>query len=168
LNQVIFNTDAEVSGLELELQSSPADGWDLAFGLSLLDAEAKDIPSPAGELRDRDMVASPDVAANALVRYEWPAFNGNLAIQAWANYQDELYFDIQNSPVSLEDGYTIGNLRVSYAAQDDRWELAAFVNNVTDEEYLSYTFDFTNTFGFNQQSYGAPRWYGVSFQYNLR
>jgi iron complex outermembrane receptor protein len=168
LNQVIFNTDAEVSGLELELQSSPADGWDLAFGLSLLDAKAKDIPSPAGELRDRDMVASPDVAANALVRYEWPAFSGNLAVQAWANYQDELYFDIQNSPVSLEDGYTIGNLRVSYAGQDDRWELAAFVNNITDEEYLSYTFDFTNTFGFNQQSYGAPRWYGVSFQYNLR
>ena len=168
LNQIIFNTDAEVSGLELELQSSPADGWDLAFGLSLLDAEAKDIPSPAGVLRNRDMVASPDVAANALVRYEWPAFSGNLAVQAWANYQDELFFDIQNSPVSLEDGYTVGNLRVSYAGQDDRWELAAFVNNVTDEEYLSYTFDFTGTFGFNQQSYGAPRWYGVSFQYNLR
>ena len=168
LNQIIFNTDAEVSGFELELQSSPADGWDLAFGLALLDATASDIPSPAGVLRDRDMVASPDVAANALVRYEWPAMNGRLAVQAWGNYQDELYFDIQNSPVSLEDGYTIGNLRLSYASADDRWELAAFVNNVTDEEYLSYTFDFTGPFGFNQQSYGMPRWWGASFQYNLR
>ncbi|HEY4645496.1 MAG TPA: hypothetical protein VIH25_04370, partial [Steroidobacteraceae bacterium] len=79
-----------------------------------------------------------------------------------------LFFDIQNSPVSLEDGYTIGNLRVSYASGDERWELAAFVNNITDEEYLSYTFDFTGLFGFNQQAYGAPRWAGVSFQYNLR
>ncbi len=168
LNQIIFNTDAEVSGLELELQSSPGDGWDLAFGVALLDATAKDIPSPAGELRDRDMVASPDVAANALVRYEWPALNGHLAVQAWGTYQDELYFDIQNSPVSLEDGYTIGNLRLSYASARDRWELAAFVHNLTDEEYLSYTFDFTGPFGFNQQAYGLPRWWGVSFQYNLR
>ena len=168
LNQIIFNTVAEVSGLELELLSSPADGWDIALGLILLDAEAKDIPSPAGELRNRDMVASPDMAANALVRYEWPALNGRFAVQASANYQNELFFDIQNSPVSLEDGYTIGNLRVSYASADDRWELAAFVENITDEEYLSYTFDFTGIFGFNQQAYGKPRWVGVSFQYNLK
>ena len=168
LNQIIFNTDAEVSGLELELQSSPADGWDIALGLILLDAEAKDIPSPAGEPRNRDMVASPDFAANALVRYEWPALGGHLAVQASANYQEELFFDIQNSPVSRENGYTVGNLRVSYTSADDRWELAAFVDNITDEEYLSYTFDFTGPFGFNQQAYGKPRWAGVSFQYNLK
>lgn len=168
LNQIIFNADAEVSGLELELQSSPADGWDIALGLILLDAEAKDIPSPAGELRNRDMVASPDFAANAMVRYEWPALGGHLAVQASANYQDELFFDIQNSPVSRENGYTVGNLRVSYSSAGDRWELAAFVDNITDEEYLSYTFDFTGFFGFNQQAYGKPRWAGVSFQYNLK
>jgi hypothetical protein len=38
---------------------------------------------------------------------------------------------------------------------------------VTDEEYLAYTFDFTGTFGFNQQAYGSPRWAGVSFRYNF-
>jgi iron complex outermembrane receptor protein len=114
------------------------------------------------------MVAAPGVAANALVRYEWPAFNGHLAVQAWANYQDEVFYDIQNVPVSREDGYTVGNLRVSYAAENDRWILAAFVHNITDEEYLSYTFDFTGVFGFNQQAYGQPRWAGATFQYNFR
>lgn len=168
LNAIIFNTDAEVSGLELELQSSPAEGWYLALGLSVLDATAENIPSPLGVARDRDMVAAPGVAANALVRYEWPAFNGHLAVQAWANYQDEVFYDIQNVPVSREDGYTVANLRVSYAAENDRWVLAAFVHNLTDEEYLSYTFDFTGVFGFNQQAYGQPRWAGATFQYNFR
>ena len=168
LNQVIFNTDAEVSGFELELQSSPAEGWDIALGLSILDATADNIPSPLGVLRERDMVASPDLAANALVRYEWPAFNGHLAIQAWANYQDELFYDIQNVPVSLEDGYTVSNLRLSYTSDDERWQLAAFVHNLSDEEYLSYTFDFTGVFGFNQQAYGPPLWAGVTFQYNFK
>lgn len=169
LNQIIFNSSAEVSGVELELQSSPVEGWHFGLGLSVLDATAKDIPNPyTGELRDRDMVASPDIAANAVVRYEWPAARGRFAIQGTVNYQDEIWYDIQNVPVSLEDGYTIGNLRFSYASEDGDWELAAFVNNVTDEEYLSYTFDFTATFGFNQQAYGQPRWAGVSFRYNFK
>jgi iron complex outermembrane receptor protein len=133
----------------------------------VLDAVAQDIPAPTGELRERDMVASPDLSANALVRYEWPAFNGFLAIQGWANYQDELFYDIQNVPVSLENGYAVGNLRLSYVPENERWELAAFVHNVTDEEYLSYTFDFTGVFGFNQQAYGPPRWAGLTFQYNF-
>ena len=168
LNAIIFNTDAEVSGGELELQSSPAEGWDLALGLSVLDATAKNIPNPLGGSRDRDMVAAPDLSANALVSYTWPAFNGHMAVQAWANYQDEVFYDIQNVPVSREDGYTVSNLRVSYAAQDDRWNLAAFVHNIADEEYLIYTFDFTGFFGFNQQAYGQPRWSGITFQYNFR
>lgn len=168
LNQIIFNTDAEVSGFELELQSSPWQGWDIGLGLSVLDAKAKDIPSPSGVLREREMVAAPDLAASAVVRYEWPALGGRFAVQGTVNYQDEIYYDIQNVPVSLEDGYTVGNLRLSYGSADGRWEVAAFVNNVTDEEYLAYTFDFTGTFGFNQQAYGRPRWGGISFRYDFR
>ncbi|MEX2126125.1 MAG: TonB-dependent receptor [Woeseia sp.] len=169
LNQVIFNADAEVTGAELELQASPAEGWDVALGLSVLDATAEGIPSPVdGSPRERDMVAAPDLSANALIRYEWPAFGGHLAAQVWANYQDEVFYDIQNVPVSREDGYTVGNARLSYTSGDGVWELAAAAHNVTDEEYLSYAFDFTGTFGFNQQAYGPPRWIGVSLQYNLR
>lgn len=168
LNQVIFNTDAEVFGLELELQSSPTEGLDLAVGLSLLDATAKNIPSPLGGFREREMVAAPDFAVNALIRYQWPVFNGHLAVQAWANYQKGIYYDIQNVPVSFEDGYTVTNLRASYTSGGERWELAAFVYNLTEEEYLSYTFDFTGVFGFNQQAYGPPRWVGVTLQYNFQ
>src|SRR5688572_3953814 len=168
LNQIIFNTDAEVTGGELELSTTPADGWDIGLGLALLDAKAKDIPSPSGVLRERQMVAAPDVAANASVRYEWPMLGGTTAILGTVTYQDEIYYDIQNVPVSFEDGYTVGNLRLSYANDASPWEIAAFVDNITDEEYLVYTFDFTGTFGFNQLAYGKPRWYGVSFRYNFQ
>ena len=171
LNQIIFNTDAEIMGGELELQTSPADGWDIGLGLSILDAKAKDIPAtsdPSGPVRDREMVAAPDVAANASVRYEWPMLGGKTAILGTVTYQDDIYYDIQNVPVSFEDGYTVGNLRLSYANDSSPWEIAAFVDNVTDEEYLVYTFDFNGTFGFNQLAYGKPRWAGVSFRYEFR
>jgi iron complex outermembrane receptor protein len=170
LNQIIFNTSAKVKGAELELQSTPAEGWHLALGLSVLDAKADDIPTPGPSpvLRTRDMVAAPRFSGSALLRYEWPALGGRFGLQATASIVDHLYYDIQNVPVSFENGYTIANLRASYRPASERWELAAFVDNVTDEAYLSYTFDFTGLFGFNQQAYGKPRWAGISFRYNFQ
>ncbi len=167
LNQVIFNTNAKVKGGELELETTPADGWHIGLGLSVLDAKADNIPSPSGVLRRRDMVAAPRFAANAIVRYEWPALGGRIGLQASANLQDHIYYDIQNVPVSLENGYTVTNLRASYRSENDKWDFAVFANNVTNEAYLSYAFDFTSTFGYNQQAFGPPRWVGASFHYKF-
>ncbi len=114
------------------------------------------------------MVAAPDFEAAAVVRYEWPMLAGRWAAQGTVTHQEDIFYDIQNVPVSFEDGYTVGNLRLSYTNDASPWEIAAFVNNVTDEEYLVYTFDFTGTFGFNQLAYGRPRWAGVSFRYDFR
>lgn len=164
-NQVIFNADAEIYGAEFEFQASPTEGLDFQIGISLLDATVKDVPNRASPgVQDRTPVSAPDVTLNALVRYEWPAFNGRMAVQAWGNYQGETYFDILNHPVSRENGYTVVNFRASFFSENN-WELYAFVNNAFEEEYKTYTFDFTIPFGFNQQAFGAPRWWGIGFRY---
>ena len=168
LNQVIFNSDASVRGLELELEASPSEGLDVALGLALLDATAEDIPTPAGDsVRDRDMVAAPDVSLSAMIRYERPLGDGMLAMMLWGNWQSEVYFDVQNVPVSRQGSYGVGNFRLSYRPRDERWELGAFVHNIADEEYRRYTFDFTGVFGYNQVAYGSPRWLGVDYRYWL-
>ncbi|MFQ5983047.1 MAG: TonB-dependent receptor, partial [Woeseiaceae bacterium] len=165
-NQIIFNADAEMYGAEIEIQSSPTEGLDLQFGLSYLDATVKDIASrDSGTRLDRSPVSAPEVTLNALVRYEWPVGAGRLAVQGWANYQSETFYDILNHPVSKEDGYTVVNFRASYLSADDTWELYAFVNNAFEEEYIVYTFDFTIPWGFNQRAFGPPRWWGVGFHY---
>jgi len=165
-NQIIFNADATMYGAEIELQSSPVEGLDLQFGMSYLDATVEDIPNRASPgVQDRTPVSAPEWTLNALIRYEWPALGGRLAVQGWANYQDETYFDILNHPVSREDGYTVANFRASYLTENDQWELYAFVHNAFDEEYKTYTFDFTIPFGFNQQAFGPPLWWGVGFRY---
>jgi iron complex outermembrane receptor protein len=168
LNQVIFNADAEVWGAELEIDSRPIDGLTLQAGLGVLDATAEDIPTITGDaVRDRNMVGAPELSLNALIRYEWPALGGRMALQAWGNHQDEIWYDIQNHPISKEDGYTVVNFRASYAPEDNGWELYAFLNNAFEEEYKSYTFDFSGLFGFNQQAFGPPRWWGVGARMNF-
>ena len=166
LNQIIFNTDAEVYGAEFEVITSPWEGWDFLFGMALLDATADDIPAPGtGELRDRTMVSAPDVTFNGMARYSWPLWGGTMAAVATMQFQDETFFDIQNHPISRENGYVIGNARLQWTSPTEHWHAAVFVNNIADEEYLSYTFDFTG-FGFNQQAYGRPRWIGGTVGYS--
>ncbi len=168
LNQVIFNADAEVWGAEVEIDSRPIDGLTLQLGLGWLDATAEDIPTILGDARrDRDMVSAPDLNVSALVRYEWPAFGGRLALQGWGSWQDDIWFDIQNHPISKEDGYTVVNFRASYFTGDDAWELYAYVNNAFEEEYKNYTFDFSIPFGFNQVAAGPPRWWGLGARVNF-
>ena len=168
LNQVIFNTDASISGMELEFVSQPIDGLDIMLGAAYLNAEANDIPlnDGSGITRDRDMTLSPEYSLNGLFRYQWPVFTGSLAVQTDFTYQDETYFDIQNQPVSRQGSYDVWNARVSYTGADDKWAVAAWVNNIFEEEYRAYTFDVTNLFGFNQVTYGRPRWAGVTVNYN--
>ncbi len=168
LNQVIFNTDATIDGMEAELTTSPVDGLDILLGAAYLDAKAKDIPlnDGSGVTRNRKMTLAPDFALNGMVRYQWPLASGHLAAQVDFNYQTETYFDIQDHPISRQGAYSVWNTRLSYVGRDGKWSVTAYVNNVFEKKYRVYTFDVTNLFGFNQVAYGRPRWAGISFRYN--
>ncbi|NJN51558.1 MAG: TonB-dependent receptor [Gammaproteobacteria bacterium] len=167
LGQIIFNTDATVNGAELELTLAPTDNFEALFGVGWInEAEAEDIQSPAGRIRDRRMVLAPELQLNTVLRYTWPlAAGGNIAAQWDGFYQTEQYFDIQNHPVSESDAYSVWNAKLIYNSPDDKWTVTGWVNNVFEEEYLVYTFDFTASFGYNQLGYGRPRWMGVTAAY---
>ncbi|MBM4195931.1 MAG: TonB-dependent receptor [Gammaproteobacteria bacterium] len=168
LNQVIFNADAEVYGGEIEIDSRPIDGLTLQAGLGWLNATAEDIPTIQGDaVQDRHMVGAPEISLNGLVRYEWQVLDGlTMAVQGSTSYQNEIWYDIQNHPISREDGYWLVNARASLA-REGRWEIYAYADNVFDEAYKTYTFDFSGLFGFNQQAFGPPRWWGVGARFEF-
>jgi iron complex outermembrane receptor protein len=167
LGQIIFNTDATVNGAEVELTLSPIEPLEMLFGVSWInEAEAEDIPSVADRFRDRRLVLAPVWQFNTILRYTFPlAAGGSVALQWDGFVQTETYFDIQNHPISKSDDYSVWNARV-VNSPDDAWTLTGWVNNVFEEEYLQYTFDFT-TFGYNQLGYGRPRWAGLTASYRF-
>ncbi len=167
LNQIIFNTDAEYWGGELELVMAPIDGLDLMAGAAYLDTTVENVPDYTGVGRDRTAVSAPDWSVNAAARYEWGMFEGTMAGVVSYSYQGETYFDIQNQDTAREEGYSVTNVRLEWSSPEQQYTLTAFVDNVFDEEYLVYTFDFTSSFGLNQQAYGKPRWAGVTARYSF-
>lgn len=162
IDTLTINTDAESMGGELELQANPMPGLDLLLGAAWNDIDV-DLDG-----RSVSSVQSPEWNLNALVRYEWPALGGKLAVQADAVYRSEHYFALTEAETVTETGYTVTNASLSWASEDLRWQATAFVKNLTDEEYLVQTFDLSglDVFGMTEQYYGKPRWWGMSLRYN--
>ena len=107
-----------------------------------------------------------DVTLNGMARYQWPMFSGTMALIASFYWQDDTWYDIQNFDSSRADSYIVGNLRLKWTSENDDWAVSAFVNNIADEKFITYTFDFTGPGGFNQLHYGKPRWFGGSVRYS--
>lgn len=171
LTTVVFNTDAESVGFELELQASPADGLDLLLGVGWIDNTVEDgYTQPGGELLDREAVLTPEWNINGMIRQEWSVGTGHLAVQADFNYMSSHFFQLKNSPVGEEDDYVITNARLSYTSGSGNWVTSAYVNNLTDEDHRLMVFDLAGSpaqggFGMYENYAGSPRWWGVSVQY---
>ena len=170
LTLFVFNTDAVNKGFELELQASPVEGLDLLLGAAYIDNNVEDgYTTPTGDTVDRQAIMTPEITANGMVRYQWPMLSGAMAIQYDFSYMDDHFFQLKNSPVGQQDSYVISNVRLSYTTGG--WDITAFVNNVTDEEYKQMVFDLAGApsgggFGMAENFYGDPRWWGVSLSYN--
>ncbi len=165
--QTIVNQDAEAMGLEVELNAQPTDRLYLQLGASFMDSEVKDIALPSGNIADHDMPQAPPFAANALARYEMPIGNGIASIQGDVYYTDDFCFSALCAPVEQEDSYTVANARIAYGAGDGRWEVAAFVNNLFEEEYRVYAFDSSLFAGVVAGVYAKPRTYGVTASFRF-
>jgi len=94
-----------------------------------------------------------------------------MAAQYDFNYMDDHFFQLKNSPVGTQDAYVVSNVRLSWMSASQAWLVAAYVNNVTDEEYGRMAFDLAGPpsgggFGMTELFYADPRWWGVSVNYS--
>jgi iron complex outermembrane receptor protein len=165
---VVINSDADNYGAEFQVQTSPADGWDLMFSVSAFNATVKDVPlrinSPL-PTRDVDPNYAPELQAMGLVRYSWNAMNGVMALSANASYSDDYFYNLRNFDADKFDSYTEVNVRWSWLSDDAHWEVGLMVNNLTDERIGIQGFDLATLCGCNEISYKPPRWYGVNLRY---
>jgi iron complex outermembrane receptor protein len=114
------------------------------------------------------MVLAPEVSFNGMARYTWDLAGGaSIAAQLDGSYSSSVYFDNLNSPALEEGSYFKANTRLSWLSSDGAWEAAAWVRNLTDEEYRIYAFDLTGDLGYVQDTYNAPRTYGVTVGMNF-
>src|SRR6266481_1932043 len=150
-----------------EFEIRPTRGLSVALSAAYIDMIVKDV-NFLGMIADRRNVKTPPVTAAALVRYEWPLAQGTLAVGADAKYSGAQYYCICDFSSSKIPVYTVGNARQAYTTARDRVEFSAYVNNFTDKIYKTVGFDFSGKTGSSLTGYGAPRWWGIGIQYNMK
>jgi len=164
---VVINADAENIGAELEFQTSPADGLDTIFSVSVLDATVEDVPlrafSPLPP-RDVDPTYAPSFQATAIARYEWPAFGGNMHVRGDISYSDEFFYNLRNFDADKFDSYTLVGAGIGWENENADLKLDLQIRNLTDERAGVQGFDLATLCGCNEVSYRAPRAVSLSLR----
>ena len=164
LSGSITNSDATNFGAEIEATFYPTDGLEISAGVSLLDTEIEDVDNGT-IVRDVDMAFAPDVTLNGAIRYQAPAFNGDVTYQWDFYYIGEKFNDNFNNPSSNHGEHFVTNVRLTYVPPSSIWEASFFVQNLTDETNLIKADSFVGL-GARQGVYDPPRWFGGSIRLN--
>jgi iron complex outermembrane receptor protein len=180
-NQLLNAKEGKASGFEAEVQWLPTANLSFAGSLSYNNTEINDANLTVGacgapctiqnplvggnaKIDGNSFPNAPEWIANVSAKYTKPFGNGHefFALTDWS-YKGETYFTLYKSVEYSEDGYWEGGLRVGATLFDNKYEIAAYGRNITDEERLVGGIDFNNLTGFTN----APRVWGVEAKVNF-
>ncbi|MEQ9397018.1 TonB-dependent receptor [Haliea sp.] len=162
-NQVLTNAgDAEVFGFEADMTWRVSSSLDLNLAANWIDAEVD-----SGQLKGQKLANTPERSLSGFARYTTGL--GDSGMNGFAqldfSYRSEVNYRLnQETGHSTGDGYWLANARAGVSTADEKVNVAFWVRNLTDEEYLVDAFEQLPINILNV--WGAPRTYGVSVGYN--
>lgn len=162
--------DARIYGAELDLAWNTSSGLTSLLSAGFLDTEYVNFQSvsPEGDLSGNRLPAASRWTFSGLLRYETGVSDRVDAYgQIDASYRTKAFFETKNTERLSQDGYGLVNLRLGVRSSDERWDIAAWIDNALDKEYVLDALDLS-AFGFDQVNQAEPRTYGVSISYRHR
>lgn len=149
-------------GVEAELSIRPT-SWLTVFGnVGYIDGGIDRNKNFAPQFSGARFRLQPEWQAAGGFTIDAPLGNGlRIFATPSVTHRSRIFFEIPNSPLISQEAVTLLNARAGISFADDRFELAGFIRNATDEDYL---LDAGNTGGaFGRPTFipAEPRMYGV-------
>lgn len=159
-------------GFEMDINYAPAREWLMTFGTSYNNTEIRDralavapcgggctVLDPIGPngalVNGNSLPHAPEWIFNGIIDYRRPIAAGDFIGSLDMAYSSEKQFFLYESEEFRSDSFEAG-LRFGYGWQD-RYELALFGRNITDEEIVQNGIDFNNLTGMMND----PRQWGI-------
>lgn len=154
--------NAQISGVEMELQWAATDGLVIFASGSALSTEYKDFIESSGvDSTGNHLQRTPENQFG--IGFDWTFGSGSLAdsFNLNANYywQDKLYWQPSNE--NTEPSYGLINGRLTYTPPDAHWAVSAWIKNASDKLYRTNIIPF---FGEEVGQYGTPRTWGFDLR----
>ena len=178
-NILVSAKKASGRGFELDFQSYLGDRLLATVGMGYNDTEIKDPnltvavcaactvtdpqpggPGTAARINGNPLPQAPKTTFNFTLKYTQPIGNGDLyAYTDWV-YRSKVNFFLYESKEFTGKAMTEGGLRLGYIWASGKYDVAAYVRNVTDQIRIVGGIDFNNLTGFLNE----PRTWGVEFK----
>jgi iron complex outermembrane receptor protein len=159
--------EAEMTGFEVELHARPVEQLDLIAGIGYIHAEFTEVNPAATITEDTKFLKTPKWDINLSGQYHVPVAVGTLTFRLdWA-YRSKYYNDVVNTPGLVQDGFGLLNARIALEDAAEKWEVAVFGTNLTDEHYITGGVGGLDAIGLDEAQYARPREWGVSLTYRF-
>lgn len=130
--------DAEIRGIEFDLEFLPTERWQIQGGFSYNNTELVTV-NPAFDFVVADpgseLPLTPKYQLTSRLRYSWEAFNNLAFWQLSARYAGESFNSLVDIPVvdprEVQDAWSVIDLAFGLESQDG-WMIEAFIENLTD------------------------------------
>lgn len=160
-------------GFEAELYAEPLDGLDVTLGVAFNESEfgtfvIDDIIAMDGSTVDLAGNRVPQTSRwslNAVAQYTHAlSDNLDLYVRGDANFRSREFETIENLDQFSQEGFWLANARIGLNDANRAWEVALFVQNLFDKEYVN----FRNNLGFGTVEIAAePRTFGIQVLTNF-
>ena len=166
---VTFNgAEANIQGLEFELDWAPTNSLTITGSLGLLDAEYRDLNENANEFTLEDeLIRTPTSSYNIGVSYLFKLGDaGTLLPRFDLSSQNGLHFEPANDDLLFEEGYQHINFLVAYKTRKKNITVTAGVLNLTDQRYL-LSGDSNGVLSYALGIYSRPRNWIATIRYDF-
>lgn len=161
--------DGYSRGVEFELAWLPTSTSRLAGSIGYLDTKYTNYSSTASgqtlNATGNSFSRAPKFSATIDAEYRIPLASGaGIVFGTDWSYRTRQYFNAvdQTEPTLWQNAYALGNARIVYQAAGGKYEVAAFVRNVTDQVYSILATGSATGTAATREVYGLPRTFGVT------
>ena len=146
-------------GFELEVMGRPLEGLDIGAGLAFNESKFSDFLTDSGNLKGNRVPLTSKWNVNLMSQYSFPVSdNVEIYIRGEANYRSREYDTLENAAEFSQKEFWTVNGRLGLTSSDHGWEVAGYVKNLFDIDYVILKDDF----GFGPLAYAAsPRIWGL-------
>jgi len=181
---------ADIQGLEFDITVAPTANLSMNVAYAYVDPNYKkwerDVNGEIVDFSDAPFVYIPKNSFTGAVSYVLPLDPsvGEVTLYGSVYWQDSmksndgafnwptLGWSEENLQAALAtvdiDDYTVANFRIDWRGiLGTEFEVAAFINNAFDEDYITGGLSVPDSLGYVAATYGPPRTYGASLRYNF-
>jgi iron complex outermembrane receptor protein len=172
----VVNAGASTNwGVEADLEWLATEHDRITIGAYYLNAQFDDLPTVENRvgapsvpvnLAGNRPVQSPKLTLNLGYDHSWDFSAGSLVFAARGIYKSEYYTTPFNWAADKQDSYWWTDASLTWAAQSGAWDVAVYGRNLGDvrvQNFSSFNGDNINIYNWIR---GAPRTYGVQFNYH--